>query len=135
MSNLSIEQMMSMSDADYMNAAQLEAFRHRLEIRKEELRNNLDEYAHQLGAHENVSDPADRATQEEERTGLFRLRDRDAFELAKVISALARIDEGEFGFCCNTGEPIGVARLWANPTATLTIAAQERHERVSRQYA
>jgi len=75
-----------------------------------------------------VPDPADRATIEEEHALELRTRDRERKLLKKVQAAIKRIDEGEYGYCEETGEPIGVRRLLARPTATLSLEAQERRE-------
>jgi DnaK suppressor protein len=83
---------------------------------------------------DNVSDPADRATVEEEHTLELRTRDRERKLLKKIEQAIDRIDAGEYGYCDETGEPIGIGRLLARPTATLTIEAQERRERLQKLY-
>ena len=75
-----------------------------------------------------VPDPADRATIEEEHALELRTRDRERKLLKKVQAAIKRIDEGEYGYCEESGEPIGVRRLLARPTATLSLEAQERRE-------
>lgn len=76
-----------------------------------------------------VPDPADRATIEEEHALELRTRDRERKLLKKVEQSIARIDEGNYGYCDETGEPIGIPRLLARPTATLTLEAQERREK------
>nr|MCU0809688.1 TraR/DksA C4-type zinc finger protein [Thiobacillaceae bacterium] len=81
-----------------------------------------------LKENENFADPNDRATVEEEHILEQRVRDRERKLLKKINSALARIESGEFGYCLETGEPIGIARLLARPTAEYSIEAQERHE-------
>ena len=82
-----------------------------------------------------AADPADRASQEEEYALELRARDRERKLLAKIQAALREIDEGEYGFCHDTGEPIGLKRLLARPTATLSVEAQERRERLKKQFA
>jgi DnaK suppressor protein len=81
-----------------------------------------------------VPDPADRATIEEEHALELRTRDRERKLIKKVQQALANIDAGDYGYCEETGEPIGLARLLARPTATLSIEAQQRRELRQRQY-
>ena len=81
-----------------------------------------------------VPDPADRATIEEEHALELRTRDRERKLLKKIDQALARIDDGSYGYCEETGEPIGIQRLLARPTATLTIEAQERREMKQKLY-
>ena len=84
---------------------------------------------------EATPDPADRATLEEEYALELRTRDRERKLLQKIDQAVARIDHGEYGYCEDTGEPIGLQRLMARPTATLSLEAQERRERMKKQYA
>ena len=81
-----------------------------------------------------VPDPADRATIEEEHALELRTRDRERKLLKKVQQALARIDGGDYGFCEETGEPIGIPRLLARPTATLSLEAQQRREMKQKMY-
>ncbi|MEL6289681.1 MAG: RNA polymerase-binding protein DksA [Pseudomonadota bacterium] len=81
---------------------------------------------------ENFADVADRATSEADRALELRARDRQRKLISKIESALRRIDEGEYGYCEVTGEPIGVARLDARPIATMSVEAQERHEKRER---
>jgi DnaK suppressor protein len=113
---------------DYMNAEQLEFFRNKLETMRDEMLGNARETGLHLKENENFADPNDRATVEEEHILEQRVRDRERKLLKKINSALARIESGEFGFCLETGEPIGIARLLARPTAEYSIEAQERHE-------
>ena len=79
-------------------------------------------------------DPTDRATIEEEHALELRTRDRERKLLKKVEAAIRRIDEGEYGYCEETGDPIGVARLMARPTATLSLEAQQRRELKQKMY-
>ena len=113
---------------EYMCAAQLAFFRCKLEAEKrtilESARNTLDS----MQNNEPRSDPNDRATTEEEYLLEFRVRDRERKLLKKIDEALIRIDEGTYGWCAETGEPIGIPRLLARPTAALCIEAQERRE-------
>jgi DnaK suppressor protein len=120
--------LLKMPARDYMNAEQLEFFRTRLETMRDEMLGNARETGLHLKENENFADPNDRATVEEEHILEQRVRDRERKLLKKINSALARIESGEFGYCLETGEPIGVARLLARPTAEYSIEAQERHE-------
>ena len=117
-----------MSDKDYMNDKQLEFFRNRLTEMEAELRHNAGLTTENLRESTVVPDPADRATIEEEHALELRTRDRERKLLKKVQAAIKRIDEGEYGYCEETGEPIGVRRLLARPTATLSLEAQKRRE-------
>jgi DnaK suppressor protein len=129
---LSEADLLAMPAEDYMNAAQLEFFRRRLLDIQAELRENSEETRSHLRETVATPDEADRATQEEEQVLEQRIRDRELKLLHKVEAALRRIDDGTFGYCEATGEPIGVGRLLARPTATLSIEEQERHERAER---
>jgi len=128
-------QILKMSDKDYMNEAQLEFFRARLLAMKEDILANARETGEHLKENEVFADPNDRATVEEENMLEQRVRDRERKLLKKIDSALRRIEAGEYGYCLETGEPIGVPRLLARPTAELSIEAQEKHERLERLYA
>lgn len=121
-------EILAMKDADYMNAAQLAFFRARLEQMEKEILSNADETTEHLRETVIVPDPADRATIEEEHALELRTRDRERKLLKKVQQVLARIDSGEYGYCEETGEPIGLPRLIARPTATLSLEAQQRRE-------
>ena len=123
---LTEQELLAMSDKDYMNDKQLEFFRNRLTEMEAELRHNAGQTTENLRESTVVPDPADRATIEEEHA--LRTRDRERKLLKKVQAAIKRIDEGEYGYCEETGEPIGVRRLLARPTATLSLEAQERRE-------
>lgn len=125
---LTAEEILKMPEDDYMNAQQLEFFRRRLTDLEKELRANADQTTVNLRETTVVPDPADRATIEEEHALELRTRDRERKLLKKVQAAIKRIDEGEYGYCEETGEPIGVRRLLARPTATLSLEAQERRE-------
>lgn len=125
---LTEQELLAMSDKDYMNDKQLEFFRNRLTEMKAELRHNAGQTTENLRESTVVPDPADRATIEEEHALELRTRDRERKLLKKVQAAIKRIDEGEYGYCEETGEPIGVRRLLARPTATLSLEAQERRE-------
>lgn len=125
---LTAEEILKMPEDDYMNAQQLEFFRRRLTDLEKELRANADQTTVNLRETTVVPDPADRATIEEVHALELRTRDRERKLLKKVQAAIKRIDEGEYGYCEETGEPIGVRRLLARPTATLSLEAQERRE-------
>jgi len=117
-----------MSENEYMNDDQLAFFKHRLQQMERELLTNADETTEHLRETVIVPDPADRATIEEEHALELRTRDRERKLLKKVQSSLQRIDSGEYGFCEETGDPIGIPRLLARPTATLSLEAQQRRE-------
>lgn len=122
------EELLRMSENDYMNDSQLAFFKHRLQEIERELLANADETTEHLRETVIVPDPADRATIEEEHALELRTRDRERKLLKKVQGALARIEAGEYGFCEETGDPIGIPRLLARPTATLSLEAQQRRE-------
>ncbi len=117
-----------MSEKDYMNAGQLEFFKTKLLALKEDLLQHANETTEHLRENVLVPDPADRATIEEEHALELRTRDRERKLLKKVEQSLARIESGDYGWCEETGEPIGIPRLLARPTATLSLEAQERRE-------
>jgi DnaK suppressor protein len=128
------ETLLAMSEVDYMNAHQLEYFQRMLEAMREEILQNVAHTSELLRQSSELPDPVDRATQEEEQAIELRTRDRERKLLRKIESALNRIATGQYGYCEETGEPIGIKRLLARPTATLSIEAQERHERRERQF-
>ena len=117
-------------DEPFMNDRQLEYFRRKLLVWKQEL---LDQSAETIDSLQdsarNVPDIADRASEETDRALELRTRDRQRKLVAKIDAALRRIDNGEFGYCEVTGEPISLKRLDARPIATMTLEAQEKHER------
>lgn len=131
---ITAEEILKMSDDDYMNDEQLEFFRRRLSTMESELRANADQTTVNLRETTVVPDPADRATIEEEHALELRTRDRERKLLKKVQAAIKRIDDGEYGYCEETGDPIGVARLMARPTATLSLEAQQRRELKQKMY-
>jgi len=122
------EQMLAMPDSDYMNERQLAFFRYQLQEIERQILSNADETTEHLRETVIVPDPADRATIEEEHALELRTRDRERKLLKKVQASLAQIEAGEYGFCEETGDPIGVPRLLARPTATLSLEAQQRRE-------
>ena len=131
---LTAEEILKMPDDDYMNAQQLEFFRRRLTDLEKELRANADQTTVNLRETTVVPDPADRATIEEEHALELRTRDRERKLLKKVQAAIKRIDDGDYGYCEEMGDPIGVARLMARPTATLSLEAQQRRELKQKMY-
>ena len=120
-------------DEPFMNDRQLEYFRRKLLHWRAELLAGSKETKQGLqdGAR-NIPDAADRASEETDRSIELRTRDRQRKLVAKIDKALRRIDEGEYGYCDVTGEPISLRRLDARPIATLSLEAQERHERRER---
>ncbi len=131
---LSIEQLtdqdvLAMPDGEYMNDQQLAFFRLKLQRLKADMLANAGETTEHLREDTVVvPDPADRATIEEEHALELRTRDRERKLLKKIEQAIARIDSGDYGYCEETGEPIGVGRLMARPTASLSLEAQQRRE-------
>lgn len=121
-------QILAMDEKDYMNEAQLAFFRARLQQLEKDLLKNAGETTEHLRETVLVPDPADRATIEEEHALELRTRDRERKLLKKVQQSIASIDAGEYGWCEETGEPIGIPRLLARPTATLSLEAQQRRE-------
>ena len=131
---LTEEDLLRAPEKDYMNEAQLAFFRQQLLELRAQLLNNADDTGQHLRENEVTTDPSDRATLEEEYTLELRTRDRERKLLKKVEKSIKQIDDGTYGYCEETGEPIGVARLLARPTATLSLEAQERRERVQKLY-
>ena len=127
-------ELMKQPKADYMSSAQLKFFKHRLLELRTQMRDNADATTEHLRELAVAPDPADRATQEEEHALELRTRDRERKLLKKIEGALLRIEEGSYGYCEETGDAIGVPRLLARPTATLTIEAQERRELKQKMY-
>lgn len=132
---LTTQEMLSWQGDDYMNEDHLAFFRQTLLDMKQEMLNNAAATSAHLQEQESTPDPADRATLEEEYALELRTRDRERKLLLKIESTLRKIDDGSYGYCEDTGEPIGLPRLIARPTASLTIEAQERRERLKKQYA
>jgi DnaK suppressor protein len=122
-------------DEPFMNERQRAYFRRKLlDWRDEILRSTKETLEHLQNDSEQHADIADRATSESERALELRARDRQRKLIAKIDEALARIDDGTYGYCEETGEPISLKRLDARPIATLSVEAQERHERRERVY-
>ena len=122
-------ELIAMPDSEYMNDVQMAAFKARLAKLKTEILTSAGETTEHLREESSVTpDPADRATIEEEHALELRTRDRERKLLKKIEQSIGRIDAGDYGFCDETGEPIGVGRLLARPTATLSLEAQQRRE-------
>lgn len=117
-------------DEPFMNERQTEYFRRKLNTWKADLLDETERTIEGLqGAARSIPDIADRASEETDRALELRTRDRQRKLISKIDAALRRIDEGEYGYCEKTGEPISLKRLDARPIATMTVEAQEKHER------
>ncbi|WP_337590015.1 RNA polymerase-binding protein DksA [Variovorax sp. JS1663] len=122
-------EVIAMPDSEYMNDKQMAFFRLKLQALKRGILENAGETTEHLREDTVVvPDPADRATIEEEHALELRTRDRERKLLKKIEQSIQRIDAGDYGYCDETGEPIGVGRLLARPTATLSLEAQQRRE-------
>ena len=122
-------ELLAMPEAEYMNDKQLDFFRARLQQQKDDLLSSAGETTEHLREDTSiVPDPVDRATIEEEHALELRTRDRERKLLKKIAQSLTRLETGEYGYCDETSEPIGLARLMARPTATLSLEAQQRRE-------
>ena len=120
-------------DEEFMNPRQLEYFKQKLLTWKDEiLRESRETVSHLQKETENHPDLADRASSETDRSLELRTRDRQRKLISKIDEALRRVEDGSYGYCEETGEPITLARLDARPIATLSLEAQERHERRER---
>jgi DnaK suppressor protein len=128
----SAEKLLAMPERDYMNPGQMAFFRQRLLAMQSTLIENVGLTSSHLRQVEVATDPMDRATQEEEQAIELRTRDRERKMMRKIDQALARIEDGSYGWCEETGEAIGLLRLLARPTATLCVEAQERREKRER---
>ena len=120
--------LLAMPASSYMNEAQLAFFRDPLRKQRQDLLDNATMTIDHLRDGEAEADPNDRATIEEENSIELRIRDRERKMLPRVEAALQRIEAGAYGFCEETGDPIGLRRLLARPTTAYSIEAQERHE-------
>ncbi len=128
-------ELLAMPESEYMNDKQLDFFRARLEQQKADLLSSAGETTEHLREDTSiVPDPVDRATIEEEHALELRTRDRERKLLKKIAQALGRLDNGDYGYCDETGEPIGLQRLMARPTATLSLEAQQRREMKQRMF-
>ncbi|MBX9597847.1 MAG: RNA polymerase-binding protein DksA [Burkholderiales bacterium] len=128
---------LSMPEDDYMNDVQLAFFKIRLLSLESEMVDNAKKTTQAFQEQDTnyIADPSDRATIEEEYALELRTRDRERKLLQKIRSALESIENGDYGFCEDTGEPIGLKRLIARPTASLSIEAQERREKMQKHFA
>lgn len=125
---LTQEQILAAPAEEYMSPAQLAFFRDRLMAERNALLQSARDTTEHLQDNVAAPDPADRASQEEDHALELRVRDRERKMLHKIDEALARIDNSTYGWCEESGEPIGIERLLARPTATYCLEAQERHE-------
>ncbi len=124
------------ADEEFMNDMQKEYFRQRLLAWREELLKDSEETLNNLkDGGMTVPDISDRASAEADKALELRTRDRMRKVISKIDAALERIEDGTYGYCEETGEPIGLERLIARPIATMTIEAQERHERMEKTYS
>jgi DnaK suppressor protein len=130
-----VQPYVSRKGEEYMNKEQLEHFRTILSVWKNDLMQEVDRtMLHMKDEAAKFPDPNDRATQESEFSLELRTRDRERKLIRKIDEALKRIEDGSYGYCLETGEPIGVKRLEARPVATLSVEAQERRERREKQF-
>jgi len=130
-----VQPYVSRKGEEYMNKEQLEHFRMILSSWKQDLMQEVDRtMIHMKDEAANFPDPNDRATQESEFSLELRTRDRERKLIRKIDEALKRLEDGSYGYCLETGEPIGVKRLEARPVATLSVEAQERRERREKQF-
>lgn len=127
-------ELLAMAQEDYMNSAQLAFFRQRLQDLRQEILDRGSKTAESLRESASLPDPADQATREEERLLEIRNSDRDRKLMKKINEALERLEMGDYGYCEKNGEPIGLPRLLARPTATLGIDEQTRREIQQRQF-
>ncbi|MBR9835098.1 MAG: RNA polymerase-binding protein DksA, partial [Alphaproteobacteria bacterium] len=133
MADIDLEGYIPTKDEEFMNSKQKAYFRRKLNDWKEEILNGAKTTIGNLRAESsNHPDLVDRASAESDKALELRTRDRQRKLISKIDAALRRIDEGTYGYCDDTGEPIGLGRLEARPTATLSLEAQERHERNER---
>ena len=128
------DKLLAMPDSDYMNDEQLAFFRQRLLEERAEIEAHLQEIRCVIASHERDSDEADQAAFEEELSLALRQADRESRLLNNIAAALKRIESGDYGYCDETGEPIGLARLMFRPTAKLCIEAKERQEQHEHHY-
>ncbi|MBG6245474.1 RNA polymerase-binding protein DksA [Candidatus Symbiopectobacterium sp. 'North America'] len=126
--------LLAMSEADYMNSAQRDFFRRRLEMERQTILAHIGELKGEIYRYDNSGDDVDKAAHEEELRMLFRQIDRESRLLPKVDDALRRIEMGDYGYCIETGEPIGLRRLLLRPTAERSIDAKQTQEQREPQY-
>ena len=133
MSKIDLADYKPSADEDFMNPKQKAYFRQKLENWKDEILNGAKETISNLQEESsNHPDLVDRASSESDKALELRTRDRQRKLISKIDAAIRRIDAGTYGYCDDTGEPIALRRLEARPTATLSLEAQERHERNER---
>jgi|AntDeeMinimDraft_5_1070356.scaffolds.fasta_scaffold01154_9 DnaK suppressor protein len=126
------EELLNSSEDEYMDERQLEYFRRVLQAQREEIEADIERARGELSTNENEPDELDRASAEEERWLSLRISEREGKLLKKIDETLQRIDEGEYGYCEDTGEPIGIPRLLARPTASLSAEAKTRREQLEK---
>jgi len=126
------KQLLKASGKHYMNEEQLEFFRQRLLEQRKEIEDDIERARNELSNGTNEADELDRATAEEERWLSLRISEREGKLLRKIDEALQRIEDGEYGYCEDTGDPIGILRLLARPTATLSAEAKTRREQLEK---
>jgi len=129
---LTEEDLLNAPEEQYMNANQLAFFRERLMAQREEIENDIARARNELSSGENEPDELDRASAEEERWLSLRISEREGKLLRKIDEAIQRIDDGDYGYCEDTGDPIGIPRLLARPTATLSAEAKTRREQLEK---
>lgn len=129
---LTKEELLAQPDEEYMSEAQLAFFRQLLSTEREELRERIDRDFQGLRDYEMPTDPADVGSAEEQRQSQLNMLEREKRLLDKIDHALDRIARGEYGWCEESGDPIGLRRLLLRPTATLGIEAKERQEQLER---
>ncbi len=135
MSSVEVTEYRPSEDEPFMNPRQREYFRNKLLAWKDEiLRESRETLENLQEESQNHPDMADRASSESDRSLELRTRDRQRKLISKIDAALKRIDDGTYGYCEETGDPIGIARLDARPIATLSLEAQELHERREKVY-
>lgn len=134
---MSDDDILKMSDDEYMNDVQLAFFKMRLQKLEDEMVANAQKTTQTFQEQDTnyIADPSDRATLEEEYALELRTRDRERKLLQKIRSVIELINNGDYGYCEDTGEPIGLKRLLARPTATLSLEAQERREKMQKHFA
>lgn len=121
--------------SEYMTQEQTAQFKKMLLDLQQQLRDEIPQLTEQLATNENAPDPTDRASQEEERIKLLATRERSITKLRDINIALEKLETGDYGYCEDTGDEIGLKRLMANPMARLCVEAQELRENMGRQYA
>jgi len=129
---LTEDELLKAPEEEYMNDEQLEFFRQRLLAQRAEIENDIARARSELSTGENEPDELDRASAEEERWLSLRISEREGKLLRKIDEALQRIEDGEYGYCEDTGDPIGIPRLLARPTATLSAEAKTRREQLEK---